>query len=143
MTDAHIYVIGILLAWMAGIRAYLTVFGVGLAGLLGWVDLPPALEPTTSWWVLGTCGLLAVAEFFADKIPGVDSAWDLLPEMTDPRHPRLPLVPPPASLPRRRFVQGLAFAGLAGGSGLLRLPAAAYSSAATLLRPTMPNLLAT
>ena len=78
MTDAHIYVIGILLAWMAGIRAYLTVFGVGLAGLLGWVDLPPALEPTTSWWVLGTCGLLAVAEFFADKIPGVDSAWDLL-----------------------------------------------------------------
>ena len=47
MTDAHIYVIGILLAWMAGIRAYLTVFGVGLAGLLGWVDLPPALEPTT------------------------------------------------------------------------------------------------
>ena len=54
MTDAHIYVIGILLAWMAGIRAYLTVFGVGLAGLL------------------------AVAEFFADKIPGVDSAWDLL-----------------------------------------------------------------
>ncbi|WP_028918740.1 DUF4126 domain-containing protein [Pseudoxanthomonas suwonensis] len=78
MTDAHIYVIGILLAWMAGIRAYLTVFGVGLAGLLGWVDLPPALEPTTSWWVLGTSGALALAEFFADKIPGVDSVWDLL-----------------------------------------------------------------
>ena len=78
MTEAHIYVIGILLAWMAGIRAYLTVFGVGLAGLLGWVDLPPALQPTMSWWVLGTSGLLAVAEFFADKIPGVDSVWDLL-----------------------------------------------------------------
>ncbi|MBE2292619.1 MAG: DUF4126 domain-containing protein [Xanthomonadaceae bacterium] len=78
MTEAHIYVIGILLAWMAGIRAYLTVFGVGLAGLMGWVELPPALEPTMSWWVLGTCGLLSVAEFFADKIPGVDSVWDLL-----------------------------------------------------------------
>ena len=78
MTDAHIYVIGILLAWMAGIRAYLTVFGVGLAGLLGWVDLPPALAPTQSWWVLGTSGALALAEFFADKIPGVDSGWDLL-----------------------------------------------------------------
>ncbi|KAF1690887.1 DUF4126 domain-containing protein [Pseudoxanthomonas koreensis] len=78
MTEAHIYVIGILLAWMAGIRAYLTVFGVGLAGLLGWVDLPPALQPTMSWWVLGTSGLLALAEFFADKIPGVDSVWDLL-----------------------------------------------------------------
>ena len=78
MTDAHIYVIGILLAWMAGIRAYLTVFGVGLAGLLGWVDLPPALQATQSWWVLGTAGALAVAEFLADKIPGVDSVWDLL-----------------------------------------------------------------
>lgn len=78
MTEAHLFVIGILLAWLAGIRVYLTVFGVGLAGLLGWVDLPPALQATESWWVLGTSAVLAVAEFFADKIPGVDSIWDLL-----------------------------------------------------------------
>lgn len=77
MTDAHLFVIGILLAWLAGIRVYLTVFGVGLAGLLGWVELPPALQATESWWVLGTSAVLAIAEFFADKIPGVDSAWDL------------------------------------------------------------------
>ncbi|WP_407554021.1 DUF4126 domain-containing protein, partial [Xanthomonas euvesicatoria] len=78
MSEAHLFVIGILLAWLAGIRVYLTVFGVGLAGLLGWIDLPPALHPAQSWWVLGTSGALAVAEFFADKIPGVDSGWDLL-----------------------------------------------------------------
>jgi len=78
MTEAHVFVIGILLAWLAGIRVYLTVFGVGLAGLLGWVDLPPALQATQSWWVLGTSGALALVEFFADKIPGVDSIWDLL-----------------------------------------------------------------
>lgn len=78
MTEAHLFVIGILLAWLAGIRVYLTVFGVGLAGLLGWVDLPPALQATESWWVLGTSAALAIAEFFADKIPGVDSAWDLV-----------------------------------------------------------------
>ena len=77
MTEAHLFVIGILLAWLAGIRVYLTVFGVGLAGLLGWVELPPALQATESWWVLGTSAVLAIAEFFADKIPGVDSAWDL------------------------------------------------------------------
>ena len=76
MTEAHLFVIGILLAWLAGIRVYLTVFGVGLAGLLGWVDLPPALQATESWWVLGTSAALAITEFFADKIPGVDSAWD-------------------------------------------------------------------
>lgn len=78
MTEAHLFVIGILLAWLAGIRVYLTVFGVGLAGLLGWVDLPPALQATESWWVLGTSAALAIAEFFADKIPGVDSVWDLV-----------------------------------------------------------------
>ena len=78
MSEAHLFVIGILLAWMAGIRVYLTVYGVGLAGALGWLDLPPALHATQSWWVLGTSGALALAEFFADKIPGVDSGWDLL-----------------------------------------------------------------
>jgi uncharacterized membrane protein len=78
MTEAHLFAIGVLLAWLAGIRVYLTVFGIGLAGFLGWLDLPQALEVTTSPWVLGVSGVLALAEFFADKIPGVDSAWDLL-----------------------------------------------------------------
>lgn len=78
MSEAHLFAIGILLAWLAGIRAYLTVFGVGIAGAFGWLDLPPALDATTSPWVLGVSGVLAVAEFFADKIPGVDSGWDLL-----------------------------------------------------------------
>ncbi|TXI50496.1 MAG: DUF4126 domain-containing protein [Lysobacter sp.] len=78
MSEAHVFAIGILLAWMAGIRAYLTVFGVGIAGYFGWLDLPQALEATTSPWVLGVSGVLAAAEFFADKIPGVDSVSDLL-----------------------------------------------------------------
>lgn len=78
MTEAHLFAIGVLLAWLAGIRVYLTVFGIGLAGFFGWLDLPQALEVTTSPWVLGVSGMLALAEFFADKIPGVDSAWDLL-----------------------------------------------------------------
>ena len=78
MSSAHLFAIGVMLAWLAGIRAYLTVFGVGLAGAMGWVDLPQALEPAQSPWVLGVSGALAAAEFFADKIPGVDSVWDLL-----------------------------------------------------------------
>jgi uncharacterized membrane protein len=78
MSEAHIFAIGILLAWMAGIRAYLTVFGVGIAGYFGWLDLPQALQATTSPWVLGVSGILATAEFFTDKIPGVDSVSDLL-----------------------------------------------------------------
>lgn len=78
MSEAHLFAVGVVLAWLAGIRVYLTVFGVGLAGAFGWLDLPDALEVTRSPWVLGVAGTLAVAEFFADKIPGVDSAWDLM-----------------------------------------------------------------
>ena len=78
MTEAHVFALGLALACLAGVRAYLTVFGVGIAGLMGWVELPAALEATTSPWVLGTAGALALVEFTADKIPGVDSGWDLL-----------------------------------------------------------------
>ena len=78
MTEAQLFAIGILLAWLAGIRVYLTVFGLGLAGMLGWLDLPPALHVAQSPWVLGVSGVLAGAEFFADKIPGVDTLWDMV-----------------------------------------------------------------
>ena len=78
MSEAHVFALGLALACLAGVRAYLTVFGVGVAGLMGWVDLPAALEVTTSPWVLGTAGALALAEFAVDKVPGVDSGWDLL-----------------------------------------------------------------
>lgn len=78
MSDAHLFATGVVLAWLAGVRVYLTVFGIGVAGALGWLDLPPALDATTSPWVLGVSGSLALVEFFADKMPGVDSGWDLL-----------------------------------------------------------------
>lgn len=78
MSDAHLFAIGVVLAWLAGIRVYLTVFGVGIAGALGWLELPQALQVTASPWVIGVSGVLAAVEFFADKIPGVDSGWDLL-----------------------------------------------------------------
>lgn len=78
MNEAHLFALGMTLAWLAGVRAYLTVFGLGLAGVLGWIELPGTLALCQSPWVLGTAGVLAAVEFSADKIPGVDSGWDLL-----------------------------------------------------------------
>jgi len=78
MNEAQLFAVGVALAALAGVRVYLTVFGVGLAGVLGWVDLPPALVACSSPWVLATSGTLALVEFAFDKIPGVDSGWDLL-----------------------------------------------------------------
>ncbi len=82
MPDAPLFALGLALACLAGVRAYLTVFGVGIAALLGWMPLPAGMEVVTSPWVLGTAGALALVEFVADKIPGVDSAWDLVNTLT-------------------------------------------------------------
>ncbi|AVF42761.1 DUF4126 domain-containing protein [Pandoraea apista] len=64
------------LSWGSGLRLYLTVFCAGLAARLGWLHLPPSLMVLTSTWVIATAGVLTAIEFFADKIPFVDSAWD-------------------------------------------------------------------
>ena len=78
MNDAQLFALGLTLAWLAGVRAYLTVFGLGLADLMGWMELPAALQVCQNPWVMGTAAVLALVEFSADKIPGVDSGWDLL-----------------------------------------------------------------
>jgi hypothetical protein len=65
------------LGWASGLRLYLAVFATGLAGWLGWLDLPPGLQMLQHPAVLGVSGFLLFVEFFADKIPYVDSLWDL------------------------------------------------------------------
>ena len=64
------------MAWGAGLRLYLVVFVVGLLGKLGYVPLPDALKLLMNPLVLGAAGFMAFIEFFADKIPWLDSAWD-------------------------------------------------------------------
>jgi hypothetical protein len=64
------------LGWASGLRLYLTVLLVGLAGHFEAIALPPGLQVLASPWVMGCAGVLAGVEFLADKIPLVDSAWD-------------------------------------------------------------------
>ena len=66
------------LAWASGIRLYATLFLVGLAGKLGWVVLPEHLDVLASPIVLTASGFMTGVEFFADKIPWVDSVWDMV-----------------------------------------------------------------
>jgi hypothetical protein len=65
------------LGWASGLRLYLVVFATGLAGWLGWLELPPGLQALQHPALLGASGFLLFVEFFADKIPYVDSLWDL------------------------------------------------------------------
>ena len=67
-----------LLAWASGLRLYLVICAVGLAGYLGYIELPAGLKVLQHPWVVGTAGFMLVVEFFADKVPAVDSAWDAI-----------------------------------------------------------------
>ena len=66
------------LGWASGFRLYAVVFIVGSLGALGWLALPAGLAVLMHPAVLGTSGLMLLVEFFADKIPWLDSAWDAL-----------------------------------------------------------------
>jgi Domain of unknown function (DUF4126) len=66
------------LGWASGFRLYAVVFIVGAAGWAGWIPLPEGLQVLQHPALLATSGALLFVEFFADKIPGLDSLWDLV-----------------------------------------------------------------
>ncbi len=66
------------LGWASGLRLYLVVFLTGMAGVFGWVELPQGLKLLQHPAMLGASGFMLFVEFFADKIPGVDTLWDLI-----------------------------------------------------------------
>ena len=66
------------LGFASGLRLYAVLFVVGAAGYLGWVQLPPGLAVLSHPLVLAASGFMCFVEFFADKVPGVDSLWDVV-----------------------------------------------------------------
>lgn len=64
------------LGWASGIRLYAVLFIVGMAGWLGWLALPQGLHLLEHPAMLAASGFMLFVEFFADKIPGLDSVWD-------------------------------------------------------------------
>lgn len=66
------------LGWASGIRLYAVLFIVGAVGYAGWFDLPQHLQILAHPMVLAASGFMVFVEFFADKIPGVDTVWDLV-----------------------------------------------------------------
>jgi hypothetical protein len=66
------------LGWASGLRLYAVLFLTGAAGALGWIELPHGLRLLQHPLMLGASGVMLGVEFFADKIPGVDSLWDVL-----------------------------------------------------------------
>ncbi|MBV9268775.1 MAG: DUF4126 domain-containing protein [Acidobacteriaceae bacterium] len=65
-------------AWLSGINLYATVLTLGLLQRFGLVQLPGDLQYVSHNWVLIASGALYTVQFVADKIPAVDSAWDMI-----------------------------------------------------------------
>jgi hypothetical protein len=65
-------------AWTSGINLYATVTVLGLLQKFGFAKLPGGLDVLDNWWIIGVAAGLYAVEFFADKIPFVDSIWDVI-----------------------------------------------------------------
>jgi hypothetical protein len=65
-------------AWLSGINLYATVATLGLLQRFNLVHLPGELGVLSNWWVIGVAAGMFVVEFIADKIPAVDSVWDVV-----------------------------------------------------------------
>jgi len=81
MDTAQLIALAGALGWASGVRLYLAVLLTGLAGFMGWITLPPGLHLLAHPVVLGASGFMVFVEFFADKIPGLDSLWDVVHTM--------------------------------------------------------------
>lgn len=78
LDTAQLVAIAAALGWASGMRLYLVVFLTGMAGYLGWVELPHGLHVLQHPAMLVASGFMLFVEFFADKIPGIDTLWDLV-----------------------------------------------------------------
>lgn len=65
-------------SFAAGVNLYATVALLGLASRYGWVSLPEQYRAFDSDWVIGAALVMYAIEFFADKIPYVDTLWDMI-----------------------------------------------------------------
>lgn len=63
-------------SWASGINLYATLLVLGIGASQGMVGLPSGLEVLANPVVIFAAGLMYAVEFFADKTPGVDTAWD-------------------------------------------------------------------
>ena len=78
LDTAQLIALASAVGWASGIRLYLVILLTGLAGYLGWMQLPQGLHLLANPVVLSVSGFMVFVEFFADKIPGLDSLWDVV-----------------------------------------------------------------
>ena len=87
MSAVQLIALAATVSLLAGWRLYLVTFVVGLGMRFGWIALPQqlhALDVLANNWIIGIAGVGTVAEFFADKVPWIDSLWDAIHSVVRP-----------------------------------------------------------
>ncbi len=123
MDMAQLLALAAALGWASGIRLYAVVFITGMAGWMGWLPLPSGLSVLQHPAVLAGSGFMLFVEFFADKIPGLDTLWDLVHSVIR--------VPAGAALAAGVFGADSATMGMAAGLLGGTLAATSYATKAT------------
>jgi hypothetical protein len=116
----------------SGLNLYATIATLGLLQRFGVIHLPASLQVLSHPWVLGTAAALYVIEFFADKIPYLDTAWDTIHTLIRPPAAAL-LAYASASAAPAEWRWGAAL--LAGGVALTSHGTKASARAAANLSP--------
>jgi hypothetical protein len=75
---AQLLALAAAVGWASGLRLYAVLFLVGMAGFMGWIELPSGLSLLQKPVMLGASGFMLFIEFFVDKIPGLDTLWDMV-----------------------------------------------------------------
>lgn len=65
-------------SWASGINLYAAMLMLGIMGTTGNMTLPPDLQVLANPLVIVAAGIMYCVEFFADKMPGVDTGWDTI-----------------------------------------------------------------
>ncbi|MFA6113088.1 MAG: DUF4126 domain-containing protein [Sphingomonas sp.] len=87
MGAAEILGVAASVSLLSGWRLYLCIFATGVAMHTGWIALPAhlhQLDVLANPWVIGVAGVAALAEFLADKVMWIDSAWDAIHTLIRP-----------------------------------------------------------
>jgi len=78
MDVVHTIALTLGVGWAAGLNLYAAIFMLGVLGNTGNLELPAGLAICADPLVMGAAGLMYCVEFFADKVPGVDTTWDAI-----------------------------------------------------------------
>ncbi len=130
-TPSNIAALIISASFAAGLNIYATILTLGILAHTQWVALPQGLEVLGQWWIIAVSGALFLAEFFADKIPGLDLAWNAAHTFV-----RVPVAALLAYRTAQHLSPGMQLLATAAGAGIAMIAHTSKTAVRTAITPS-------